>query len=116
MITGFEPYTHDLTELELKAVPIIVSGLVNKVGKDKAITSTIIIEKMNASDKCDVKLTGARLRKIINYIRIKRLIKFLCSNSNGYFVAASSYELNEYIKSLDERISSITAVRKSFNN
>ena len=97
MINGFEEQTHDLTDKELELVGVIIKGLSNKIGKDKAITGAKICKAMD--------LVGPRLRKIINHIRIYNLLPALCSSSNGYFVADNLNELEEYIVSLKQRIS-----------
>tara|TARA_R100001244_G_scaffold116602_1_gene86709 strand:- start:3109 stop:3480 length:372 start_codon:yes stop_codon:yes gene_type:complete len=96
MIKGFETITADLSNDELSLVPVVVKGLITKQGKDMAITSTKICKAIN--------ITGPRLRKIINHIRIKNLLPALCSTSNGYFVATNIYEMQDYIISLKQRI------------
>ena len=96
MIKGFEEITADLSNDELQMVQSIIKGLINKQGKDKAITGAKICDAMN--------LNGARLRKIINHIRINNLLPGLCSSKNGYFIAANIDELNDYLISLKQRI------------
>ena len=87
MIKGFEKITSELSQEEIDLVPTIVKGLSTKLGKDNAITSTKICKAVN--------ITGPRLRKIINHIRIKNLLPALCSTSSGYFVAIySKFSLN----------------------
>ena len=96
MLKGFEKITAELTKEELDLVPIVIKGLSTKLGKDQAITSTKICKA--------IKISGPRLRKIINHIRINNLLPALCSTSNGYFVATNIYEVQEYIISLKQRI------------
>ena len=48
----------------------IIKGLEAKIGKEKAITGSKICEAMD--------LSGPRLRKIINHIRIYNLVPALC--------------------------------------
>ena len=62
MIKGFEEFTYELTEVELLIVDDLLKGLGARIGKDNAITSTIICESL--------RITAARLRKMINYIRV----------------------------------------------
>mgnify|MGYP003629141337 FL=1 len=96
MIKGFETITADLSNDELALVPIVIKGLITKQGKDKAITGAKICKALD--------LGGARLRKIINHIRVKNLLPALCSTSSGYFVATNIYEMQDYIISLKQRI------------
>tara|TARA_R100000655_G_scaffold91646_1_gene132484 strand:- start:4458 stop:4829 length:372 start_codon:yes stop_codon:yes gene_type:complete len=98
MLRGFEKITVELTDDELKKVPTIVKGIQKRIGKENAVTSKIICDKMN--------LIGVRLRKIIHYIRVKNLISGLCSNSKGYYVAKNIKELEDNNKSLQQRIAS----------
>ena len=61
MINDFEHITYELTDSELELVPIIMKGISLRVGADLAVSGTLVCEKM--------KIKGARLRKIINYIK-----------------------------------------------
>ena len=85
MIKGFQDITFELTQDELKKVPSIIKGLSNKKGKANAITGAKICEAMN--------LSGARLRKIISYIRVNDLILGLCSSQCGYYIADNINEI-----------------------
>lgn len=96
MIKGFETITADLSNDELQMVQSIIKGLKGKQGKDMAITGAKICDAMG--------LGGARLRKIINHIRINNLLPGLCSSKNGYFIATNIDEMNDYIISLKQRI------------
>tara|TARA_Y100001938_G_C8088372_1_gene433490 strand:+ start:1408 stop:1779 length:372 start_codon:yes stop_codon:yes gene_type:complete len=98
MLKGFEKLTDELTEDELKKVPYIVKGISRRVGKENAVTSKTICNKMN--------LAGVRLRKIIHFIRINNLIGGLCSNSRGYYIANNIKELEDNNISLKQRIAS----------
>ena len=105
MLKGFEKLTNELTDDELKKVPRIVSGLSKRIGKDNAVTSQIICDKME--------LIGVRLRKIIHFIRVNNLLSGLCSNSKGYYVAKNIKELEDNNKSLQQRIASQIEVLNS---
>lgn len=98
MLTGFEKLTKELNDDELNKVDNIVKGLGHRIGKNNAITSSRICDKMN--------LTAVRLRKIIHFIRINGLLFGLCSNSKGYYMASNLDELDECIISLKQRIRS----------
>ena len=98
MIKGFEDYTYELTDVELLLVNKLIKGFNNKIGKDKAVTSTLICKAL--------RITAPRLRKLINYIRCSNQLAGLCSSKNGYFIADSLQELEDYIISLKQRIKS----------
>ena len=84
MITGFEEYTHELNDYEEKTLlPVIVKGLKTKIGKENAVTNK---EICSALKKLDLKVNDARIRKVISFIRINRIIENLISNSKGYFL------------------------------
>ena len=98
MLTGFEKLTKELNDDELNKVDTIVKGLGARIGKNNAITSSRICDKMN--------LTAVRLRKIIHFIRVNGLLFGLCSNSKGYYMASNLQEFEECIISLKQRIRS----------
>ena len=111
MITNFERETHELNGYELnKLLPIIVQGLSTKIGKEKAITNKSICKAMQSQG---YKLHDARLRKVIHHIRAHDLIPYLIATSKGYYIATNGQEVEDYIKSLSERINSIQFVKQS---
>jgi len=110
MITGFEQQTHELTREELELVPQFIKGLKTHYGKKNAVKSSDIIKGFK---KQGITITPPRVRKIINYIRVKRLVEGVCATSNGYYVAQTEMELQSYIKSLSERIQAQQAVLRS---
>lgn len=114
MIEGFEDITEDLSIEELAMVPLFVESFAKKFGKDKAVTSKQIIERLAA--KKNLHLTGARVRKIINYIRTGFLVPGLIASSNGYYVSRDVNEIKEYINSLGHREAAIGKVRKSMED
>lgn len=107
MLEGFEDITHDLTDDEAKLVPYFIAGLKTNVGKANAITSNKIIEILQKDG-----LTGARVRKIINYIRVNYLLPGLIATSKGYYISTDPQEIKEYIASLGHREAAISSVRK----
>ena len=98
MINEFENITYELTDSEWEIVPTIIKGLKVRVGKDMAVSGTLICEKMN--------IKGARLRKIINHIRVNNLLYGLCSCGKGYYIAKDLGELEGCIISLRQRVAS----------
>ena len=84
MIQGFEEQTEPLTEYEEnKLLPPIVRGLMTKVGKEKAVTNSDIVNGLR--NNLHLSLTGARVRKIINHIRTHDIVPCLIATSNGYY-------------------------------
>ena len=98
MINDFEDITYELTEDELNKVPLIIKGIGQRMGKDMAVSGTLICKKMN--------LKGARLGKIINYIRVNNLHYGLCSCGKGYYTASTLREIEGCITSLRQRVAS----------
>ena len=111
MINGFQTQTEPLTDYERDTLlPVICRGLANKFGEAMAITNTAITKAMRGAG---YQLTEARLRKIINHIRIHGMIRWLIATSKGYYVATSRQEMEDYIGSLRGREDAIRAVRES---
>lgn len=109
MIRNFEEITANLTEYETNVlVPTLVKGLENKVGSQNAISNKRICKCL--SDKGYGKVTEARVRKCINHIRLKGLVRNLIANSNGYYVATSTEEAHNWSESARERARAIWAV------
>ena len=55
-------------------------------------------------------MTEARVRKCINHIRLKGLVRNLIANSNGYYVATTTEEARNWSESARERARAIWAV------
>lgn len=106
MINDFEKYTEELSDDEMKLLPAFVAGLRNKIGKQNAITNKAIQKAFRESEKWNLNIPDARVRKIINHIRINGLVNGLCASSNGYYVAANDQELSDYLEGLKQRIGS----------
>jgi len=62
-----------------------------------------------------IRLTGPRLRKLVNYIRSNSLLP-LIATSQGYFTTDCKQTIQEQIKSLQERASSIDRCARGLNN
>jgi len=112
MINGFEEETEELNDYEKDTLlPLMVKGLTPRFGSDKAITNKQMREGLK---KLDHIVSDARVRKLINYIRMHQLVVNLISSSRGYYRTNSMEELENYIESLMQRASSIEEVAKSF--
>ena len=112
MINGFSEQTEPLTEYEEQTLlPQLVRGLQTKIGKAMSVTNKAIIDGMNRN--LGLKISDARVRKLINHIRTNDLVPCLIATSNGYYIAESEQELKEYEESLLGRESAIRQVRLS---
>lgn len=112
MVNGFENETHELTQEELDLVLPFKKGLINKIGVENAIKNQQMIAGFK---KQGITLNEARVRKIIHYIRVKRLVPNLIATSKGYYIEKDKAKLAIYVESLDQRIRSIKEVRNSYN-
>ncbi len=108
MINGFEKITKDVTDLEKnKLAPIIIKKLNKCIGKSKSITNAKLIDLLITKGHST---NQARVRMIIHYIRINGLVERLVAGKKGYFISNDEQELNKYIDSLLQRVSSIEAI------
>lgn len=109
MIDNFEDYTAILTDYERdEIVPALSEFLRTRVGSKNAIRNKELCRIFTAKGLQG--LNEARVRKCINYIRRKGLVKHLIANSKGYFVATSIEQAERYIHSLHQREYAIKAV------
>jgi hypothetical protein len=109
MLPLFEIETRPLTEIEKTLLPIIAGGLSTRIGAHKAMTNEVICEKVFV--KYNVKLSEARLRKIINYIRMTDMLPGLMATSRGYYITTNPEELKKWIDSLDGRERAINGIK-----
>lgn len=108
MITNFEKETYELTTDEMELLPLMVKCF-ERHDKYNPIKAEKIVKETNAYLKerdVDIQLTGARLRKIVNYIRSNGIIP-LIATSEGYYVSYDKDIIRKQIKSLVERSNSI---------
>ena len=61
------------------------------------------------------KVSEARIRKLIHYIRVNRLVKNIIATSKGYYIATTEEEIKSFVESLQQRINSIEEVKNSFS-
>lgn len=114
MITGFEELTEPLTEKEETVfLPPILRGLRAKIGREKAVTNKAIITGLKVN--LGIKISEARVRKIINHIRCNDLVPCLVATSEGYYIAETEQELLDYEESLEGREDAIREVRLSIH-
>ena len=111
MINGFYNETHELNEYEQNILlPVIVKGLSTKIGESKAVTNKHIIEHLKLRGY--QKLTPARVRKIINNIRVNGIIKNLVASSKGYWIEPNIERRKLYSESIIQRADAMLAILK----
>ncbi len=110
MIKGFEEYTAVITKEETKLISAFCFMLQFRIGKSDAITNQEIIANFLRDG---IKISAPRIRKLINYIRVHNLVECLCASSDGYYVAHTKQEIDDYILSLQQRISAQQLVLSS---
>ncbi|MCR5352508.1 MAG: hypothetical protein K6E35_08490 [Bacteroidales bacterium] len=112
MLYGFSAETAPLSEYERETLlPVIVKCLSRHIGKDNAITNEAMREALTLHGY--KKVSSARIRKIINHIRVNGLIECLMATSYGYYITKDKDEMNDYIYSLKGRIEAIQAVMEA---
>lgn len=110
MIDGWKEQTHDLTEKEKYMLPSMVYILVFAVGRDNAIKADGIRDRMQ---KEGYSVSPPRIRKLINYIRVKGMVELLVASSKGYYVATDLGDTDRFITSLQQRIDAIEGVKNA---
>lgn len=111
MIKGFETYTEPLSDKDRKEVaPELAKILSWRVGKTMAITNTELRAMMRSRG---YHISDAKIRALINHIRVKGMVERLIASSLGYYVAATAGELADYCDSLREREAAIREVRQA---
>ena len=109
MIPGFEDQTAPLTDYEkITLMPLIVVGLSKRKGVNNAITNAGICRALKSRGY--TKVNSARIRKIINHIRLYDKVSCLVSSSKGYYVTKNVDDINRYIDSLEKRAKAIFSV------
>lgn len=108
MIQDFEIETAPLSNDELFAASFISVIIKKHVGKENTIVSSQIAEECKKQG-VNIPLPGARIRKIINYLRHHQLPN-IAATSQGYYLPKDRYEMEDYLKSLKDRRDAIDSV------
>lgn len=117
MIINFEIETAPLTEGEKKVAVNLSANFKYYIGKENAITGEKIIEHYNKTMPKDfgyAKMSGPRLRKVINYIRLNGMVTNLIATSKGYYVSEDKAEIATYVKSLTQRAEAINKIASTY--
>ncbi len=112
MINAFEGQTEKLTIEQITIAELIAFDLMERVGSESAIKSCEMVTKLKS---LGIPIDDILLRKMINYIRRKKLVKNLIATSSGYYVENDHSKIKKYMDSLTQRATAILAVRDSFH-
>lgn len=110
MITNFEEHTAPLTHHEIVLMHRVVDLLRSKARKGAEICNQEISDSFAPPGQS---LGSARIRKIINHIRLTGLVPRLLANSKGYYISNDAREVDDYIASLHQRAGAILAVEEA---
>lgn len=88
-------------------IPLIME-LLKDVRKESPILSPRLCDKFNYANEDDycIPINGARLRKLVNYIRSHGLLPVIAT-SKGYYCSYDEKDILLQIKSLNERADAI---------
>lgn len=103
MLVGFEDITVELNIYEKELAAWIAECFKKRnPGKKNAVTNGRICAAY--LKERGEKITGVRIRKVVQYIRTHNLVPRLCSTGTGYFVAATDKEWEDWKTSMNQRI------------
>ena len=109
MIQNFEEITEDLKPFEIDTIlPLLIGGFKTHY-KANPVKEPDICKGLNtyfANNRIKYKMSGAKVRKYVNYIR-KNSILPLIATSKGYYVSDDKQEIVNQIKSMEQRSSGI---------
>ena len=103
MITNFEEITATLTAEETAILPTLIN-LFNNYDYTIPIKSHEIVNMLKNNH--DIEITGARLRKLVNFIRSEGMLP-LIATSKGYYVSHNKAIVKSQIQSLTDRADGI---------
>lgn len=102
MLTGFELETAPLNKYERETLlPRMIEGLSRCVGFENRRTNSKIQARLKFEG---YSVSSARIRKMINHIRIHGLVERLAASNAGYWVELDDKRLAEYIQSRKDRV------------
>lgn len=106
MVTNFETITIPMTDEEISMANLLVKSFKQNPEGTVWTSSQIIKGFARHGYIC----SGARVRKIISYIRRNSVAPILASSS-GYYLSYNIDEIKRQIISLDDRIAGIRSAR-----
>lgn len=96
MLEGFEEYTPDIKDSGMWVVDEVAVTLKGRIGQKKAVTARMLSSAIKK--KHGRKVGEPFIRKAIQYIRMKGMVRLLMSSSKGYYVAESVDEYARYVE------------------
>lgn len=102
-----------LTKVESDLVPFVARLVRKSKGSENAITAKGVVKAI-AKKYPAYKMSDARVRRIINFIRVNGIVKNLLASSKGYFVERDSDMVKQYVKSLLTRSRAVMEVAMSY--
>ena len=110
-IINFEKITEDLTEVELSYTNTIKNILLGILDDKKPAKQPDLCESINAflemtEGNPEIKVNGVLLRKFVNYFRSNGILP-LVATSEGYLLTWNKEQIEQQIKSLEQRANSI---------
>lgn len=106
MIINFQEQTQRLSWDEKRARHFITEKLKNSIGRKNVVSAEKLASELKAER--GLNMSGSRMRKVINSIRLKDMVPCLIATSRGYYVSADKEELSNYIYSLRQRCAAIS--------
>lgn len=104
----YSDYEKELPKEQFEALKIIVHGLGTKVGISKAVTNEQICQGLK---KTNLNLLVSEVRKLTNLIQRHGMVKWLISNSQGFYVAETEKEVRDFINALKRSESAMKEIR-----
>jgi hypothetical protein len=105
MIIGHENDTYELSKDEINLAIKLIPHFKNR-SKSNPVKAKEIVTGVNLVYKLTTKFSEVRLRKIVNYYRVNSILPII-STCKGYYVSYDPEDINEMIKSLNQRAKSI---------
>lgn len=115
-LTLFQNITEELTPLEKDTLVPLLIDVLSSTHSGNRFTGKNICQYFRA---CNYSVSEARLRKMINYIRVLNVQqgksfslnnKVVIGANNGYFITADPEVIKDQIESLQGRMDSMAAV------
>lgn len=113
-----EWFTDDLSATETMVHAAHVAGMLMEHcgrvgGRAKAITAASMAKKLRAEG---LDTSTARVRKMVNYLRLTGIVRNVVETSRGYTVARNAVELKRYLDQVVAQLNALEAVKQALEN
>ena len=102
----------NLTQFEMSVVEPLIELLKTK---RNPVKGDVLCAQFNFKNNFPRELDCITLRRVINHIRCESIAP-ICAHSNGYFITENQEQIEEQIKSLEERAFAILAASNGLKN